>query len=251
MAPTKKSSTVDQAKRASPRDTRIQTNKLLASLSPEDLATLQRDFEPVEMKRRLSIEKPNALIEHVYFVEHGIVSVVVAVDRAMEVEVGLIGYEGMTSVSIVHGDDRSPYSTYVQVDGDGVRIHVRALKEAMRQSEPMRRLFMKFAQTFMIQTSHTAISNAKAKLEVRLARWILMAHDRLRSPTVPLTHEFLALMLGVRRPGVTEAVHALAKSGLIRNPKSGVLHVLDRKGLEKIAGCFYGGPEEQYKRLIG
>ena len=110
----------------------------------------------------------------------------------------------------------------------------------------------RYAQAIMIQTSHTAIAhNSKAKIEERLARWIQMVHDRVPGNELALTHEFIALMLGARRPGVTEAIHALAKLALIRNPKPGMIIVLDRIGLEKAAGPFYGVPEKEYARLIG
>ncbi len=216
-----------------------------------DFRLLQPHLEPVKLERRKIAEKPNVRIEHVYFVSAGIISVVIGVDHNTEVEVGLIGCEGMSGVSIIHGDDRGPHSTYVQVDGHGQRIAVKALTAAMQKSEFMRALFLKYAQAFMIQTNHTAVSNARGKLDERLARWILMAHDRLPGNDIRLTHEFLAVMLGVRRAGVTEAVHVLATRGLIRNDKPGLIELLDRAGLEKTAGSFYGGPEREYKRLIG
>jgi CRP-like cAMP-binding protein len=108
---------------------------------------------------------------------------------------------------------------------------------------------MKFVEAFMFQTSHTAVANACGKLKVRLARWILMAHDRMRDDELPLTHEFLSLMLAVRRPGVTEAINELKHQMLI-DAARGKIVVLNREGLEKIAGAFYGVPEAQYRRLM-
>ena len=102
----------------------------------------------------------------------------------------------------------------------------------------------------MVQTAHTAISNARAKIERRLARWILMAHDRVDGDSLPLTHEFLSLMLGVRRAGVTEALHALATEKLIRSARSEIV-VLNRKGLERRACGSYGVPEAELRRLLG
>jgi CRP-like cAMP-binding protein len=102
----------------------------------------------------------------------------------------------------------------------------------------------------MLQTAHTAIANARATIEARLARWILMAHDRLDAVSLPLTHEFLALILGVRRAGVTEALHALEAQKLIRSARGQVV-VLNRKGIERKAGDAYGGPEAELRRLIG
>ena len=109
---------------------------------------------------------------------------------------------------------------------------------------------LKFVQAFMLQTSHTAICNARSRLDARLSRWILMAHDRTNGAIVPLTHEFLALMLGVRRAGVTEALNMLVKQGLVKSAR-GEITVLNRKGLEMSAGESYGVPEKEYRRLLG
>jgi CRP-like cAMP-binding protein len=102
----------------------------------------------------------------------------------------------------------------------------------------------------MVQTAHTAVANAHARLPERLARWLLMAHDRLDSNILPLTHEFLSLMLGVRRAGVTEAIQSLKRKNVI-NAARGMIEVPDRKGIERIAGDFYGVPEQEYQRLLG
>jgi len=101
-----------------------------------------------------------------------------------------------------------------------------------------------------VQTAQTAMANARAKIDARLARWLLMAHDRIRANTLPLTHEFLALMLGVRRAGVTDALHGLERKKLIRTAR-GEIVVLDRKGIERTAGRTYGAPEVEFRRLIG
>lgn len=225
-------------------------NRLLAALSPDDFALLKGDLKSETWDVRKVIEKRNARIERVCFPDRGIISVVAIADK-IEVEVGLIGCEGVSGLAVVHGDDQSPHSTYVQLAGSGQSISSDAFQRAIRKSETLHKLLLRYAQAFMIQTSHTAIANAKAKVEERLARWILMVHDRVPGNEVALTHEFIALMLGTRRPGVTEAIHALAKHALIRNPKPGTITVLDRTGLEKAAGSFYGIPENEYARLIG
>jgi CRP-like cAMP-binding protein len=156
----------------------------------------------------------------------------------------------MTGTSVVLGSDRSPYETYMQVAGEGQRITVSHLRAAMKASEAMHGLFLKYVQVFMVQTAQTAIANARATIDVRLARWLLMAHDRVRADTLPLTHEFLALMLGVRRAGVTGALNGLERKRLIRTAR-GEIVVLDRKGIERTAGGTYGTPEAEFRRLIG
>jgi CRP-like cAMP-binding protein len=225
-------------------------NRLLAALAPADLALLQGHFTSVTLERRHPLEHPNRKIEHIYFMEQGIASVVAAGDSGREIEVGLIGCEGVSGLPVILGNDRSPHSTYMQVGGSGQKISVQAFCDATGRSPELRALLLRYAQAFMIQTSHTAVANARGSVEERLARWMLMAHDRVEGDDIALTHEFVAVMLGTRRPGVTEAVQALSKKGLIRTDR-GLIVVIDREGLVKRAGKLYGVPEAEYERLIG
>jgi CRP-like cAMP-binding protein len=225
-------------------------NQLLASLSTNDLELLEPHLASVTLGKRKNLERPHRRIEAVYFPESGFASVVAIQSNGKQVEVGLIGREGMTGLPIVLGNHRSPHHTYIQAAGMGKCIAATELREATRTSLSLRDSLLKYVQAFGVQTTHTAISNAQARMDVRLARWILMAHDRIGDDTLPLTHEFLSLMLGVRRPGVTEALNALRKRGLI-SYKRGDITVRDRKGLERTAGEAYGIPEAEYRRLIG
>ena len=161
------------------------------------------------------MERPNRRIDTVYFMEAGIASVVAVQADDTRIEVGLIGREGMSGSAVVLGGDQSPHSTYIQVAGAGLRMPAKELRKAMEASNSLRNLLLKFVQVFMVQTAHTAIANARSHIDQRLARWILMAHDRTGDTTLPLTHEFLALMLGVRRAGVTEALQSLRRQKLI------------------------------------
>jgi len=147
------------------------------------------------------------------------------------------------------GGDRSPHSTYIQAVGSARRIAADALREAVQESPTLARLLLNYVQSFMVQTAHTAVANARGRLPERLARWLLMAQDRIGGNTLPLTHEFLALMLGVRRAGVTETLHVLTRRRLIK-PSRGQIEVLNRKGLESVAGGYYGLPEREYQRLM-
>jgi CRP-like cAMP-binding protein len=225
-------------------------NQLLAAMSASDLALLQPHLQPIVMAVFWDMERPNRRIETVYFMEAGIASVVAVQEDETRIEVGLIGREGMTGIAVVLGGDQSPHSTYIQVAGEGLRMTAKELRKAMDASETMRDFLLKFAQVFMVQTAHTAIANARSKIDRRLARWILMAHDRTGDNTLPLTHEFLALMLGVRRAGVTEALQSLKRQKLIDTGRNKII-VLNRKGIEQVAGSSYGTPEKEYRRLIG
>jgi CRP-like cAMP-binding protein len=219
-------------------------------MSASDLGLLRPHLQPVAMDLLKDMELPNRRIETVYFMEAGIASVVAVQPDETRIEVGLIGSEGMSGTAVLLGGDQSPHSTYIQVAGEGLQITSKQLRQAMDASETLRNLLLRFVQVFMVQTSHTAIANARAHIDRRLARWILMAHDRIRDTTLPLKHEFLALMLGVRRAGVTEALQNLKRQKLIDSSRNQIV-VLDRRGIEKLAGNAYGTPEKEYRRLIG
>jgi len=225
-------------------------NHLLASLAPADLSALESHLEALELPLRHVVEAANKPIKHVYFPTSGIVSVVASGPKDRKIEVGIIGREGMSGVSIVLGDDRSPHETFVQIAGDGLRIAADRLRHAMQASASMRLCFSQYAQAFMVQTAHTALANGRAKVEERLARWLLMAHDRLDGDEIPLTHEFLALMLGVRRAGVTTTLHMVETRALV-SLERGRIMVLDREGLEELGNGVYGVPEAEYRRLTG
>ena len=207
-------------------------------------------MRPITLDRYQFLEKPNRRIEQIYFMDAGIASVVAVQPGEDRVEVGLIGCEGASGTAVMLGGTASPHETYIQAAGEGRQIAVGDFQAAMRASKSLNALLLRYVQAFMVQTAHTAISNARATLDRRLARWILMAHDRVAGDSLPLTHEFLALMLGVRRAGVTETVHALASRGMI-DAGRGQIVVRDRKALEKCAGKSYGVPEAEYRRLIG
>ena len=227
----------------------IQSNLLLAALSASDLSLLRPHLQSVVLALRHEIEAPNVPIANVFFMEGGVASVV-AVSSGQRIEVGLIGREGMTGTAIVLGNHRSPHATYIQVAGKGQRISAARLRTAMAASGAMRALFLKYVQAFTIQTAHTAIANGRATLDERLSRWLLMAQDRIGRPDLPLTHEFLALMLGVRRAGVTDTLNLLEGEKIIQAVRGQVI-VLDRKRLQERARDSYGVPEAEYRRLIG
>jgi CRP-like cAMP-binding protein len=154
------------------------------------------------------------------------------------IEVGIIGREGMTGLGVVLGSDRAQHAVYIQVAGKGMRISADHLREADERSITLHRAMLLYAQAFLAQTTSTALANGRSKIEERLARWLLMADDRIDGDELPLTHEFLGLMLGTHRPGVTIALQALEKAGLITTRRSRVT-ILDRKALEKSSNGTY------------
>ena len=209
-------------------------------MSSADLALLQPDLDPVSLELRQVLETANEPITHNYFIDHGIASIVAGNgNHRRRIEVGLVGFEGMTGLAVVLGNDRSPNENFMQVGGEGRRIDSDRLRVAMRESRSMQRVFLSFAHAFMNQISSTALSNGTSSIEERLARWLLMAHDRrLDDDTIPLTHEFLSLMLGVRRAGVTVALNALERKGVISLTRGQIL-ITDREGLKASANGSY------------
>jgi len=224
-------------------------NRLLNSLSRSDFDLISLHLVPASLNVRDQFERPNKPIEEVCFPATAIVSVVAEHPNGRRIEIGIIGCEGMTGSSLLLGSNRTPHAAYIQVAGDGYRLSVAKLRELLAKTPTLRSSLLKFVQGFMVQTAHTAIANARATLTERLARWLLMAHDRVPGNELRLTHEFLSLMMAVRRPGVTEALQSLQSAGLIRCGRSQI-SMLDRKGIEKIAGSYYGIPEAEYRRLI-
>ncbi|HSM97246.1 MAG TPA: Crp/Fnr family transcriptional regulator [Rhizomicrobium sp.] len=225
-------------------------NRLLAALSPADQNLLEPQLQPVQLEKRRTIEAPNKTVDYVYFPETVIASVVALCGREDRIEVGLIGCEGVSGLTVLMGDLRSPNSTYIQVEGEALRIEADALRTILLKSNSLRELLLRFGHVFTTQIAQTAVANGRAKLEQRLARWILMAHDRTVADDVAITHEFLAVMLGVRRASVTVALDRFEKKGFII-ARRGRITVADRKAIEKLAGHFYGVPEAEFKRLIG
>jgi CRP-like cAMP-binding protein len=224
-------------------------NQLVARMRPEDWALLVPHLEFITLKERQVVEVAGKPITHAHFIEAGVVSVVAVNAEDHRIEVGVIGREGMTGVPLVMGDTKAQHSAYMQIAGSGYRIPATPFVEALKKSPGLTALMLKSAQAFMMQTAHTALANGRARLEERLARWLLMAHDRLDGDAVPLTHEFLAVMLGVRRAGVTVALHSFEQRGFVSR-RRGQLTLIDRAGIEQVAGSFYGMPEAELKHLM-
>lgn len=225
-------------------------NRLLRALSPADLGLLSPRLERVQLSLRQSLETAHQPIDLVYFLESGLGSVVARKEGGATVEVGLFGRDGMTGTSLALGDTESPFDCFTQMDGSAMRISADDLRKAMSQSAAVTDLLMHYARSLGIQTTYTALANGQIKLEERLARWILMVDDRVDHNSFFVTHEFLAMMLGVHRPGVTVALQILESQNLIKSQR-GEIFVKDREGLIGLTKGTYGPAEEEYERLTG
>jgi len=224
-------------------------NKLLRHMRANDFDLLAPHLEAQKLPLRHVIETSQTPITDVYFLETGLASIVSTMPNGRDIEVGISGNEGMTSSSVVLGVMQSPYDSYVQVAGHGYSIATEHLQRAMDTSATLRNYLLLYVHTMVVQTASTALANSQADVASRTARWLLMVHDRTDGPEIMLTHDFLSIMLGVRRPWVTETLHVLEDKRLIR-AKRGQITIVDRTGLLVEANGFYGVAEKEYKRLL-
>jgi CRP-like cAMP-binding protein len=221
----------------------VSPNCVLARLSRADLSLLEPNLQAVELPLRKQLHPRNKRIDHIYFVESGIASVVA--NGAHALEIGIIGREGVTGVPIIMGiNERSQHETYMQVAGTGQRLSAGLLREAIRVSVTLHQSLLDYAHRFMTQVADTALSNGRHKIEERLARWLLLADDRLDNHEIPLTHEFLGTMLGTARPGVTIALQELERRGWITH-RRGAVTIIDRKGLVRSSNGAYLAPKDK------
>ncbi len=223
-------------------------NHLLASLSSGDSGLIIPSLERLDLPVRYRLAAAHEPIGSIYFLEAGIASITSSVGREPAIEIGIIGREGVVNLPALIGSDRSPNNTYMQVGGSGLRIGTETLLDAMGKSVSLTTMLLRSVHVFMVQTASTVLANGRASLAERLARWLLMALDRVDGDEIALTHEFLSVMLGVRRPGVTLAVREFERRGLIAGSR-GVITILDRDGLAISANGYYGVAEAELTRL--
>lgn len=224
-------------------------NQILAGLSDDDLALVLPHLAPTSIKVGQVLEAPSQAIEYVYFPESGLASVLANDDRGQRIEVGPFGRDGMSGSPIVLGVDHSAHETLVQVAGTAHRIHTATVLDLIGNSPTLQSRFLRYIHAFASQTASTVLANARFGLEARLARWLVMIHDRIDGDLL-ITHDFLSVILGVRRAGVTTAMHVLEGEHLIRTAR-GKVSILDRDGLIRLARGSYGRAEAEYARVLG
>lgn len=227
------------------------SNTLLGALSAGDLALLKPHLTRVPLPREFTLLPANQPIEHVYFPEDGIASIVSDMAASGRTEVGIFGREGVSATCLLLGADRSPHESFMQVAGSGgLRIDASRYLDVIRQSETLRTVLLRYVQTFLVQAAQSTATNAHHRIEARLARWLLMAHDRTDGDEIALTHEFMGMMIAAERSTVTVTLHILEGAGMIRSKRGRVI-IRDRDMLEDLAGDSYGVPEAEYRNLIG
>ena len=224
-------------------------NGLIQAMEDADVDLLGADLKRMQCTSGHILIRPCEPIEHIYFLEGGLASMVVFDGIRGAMEVGMRGREGLVGIPAMLGADHMPHQVVMQIGGPMLRIGVTVLREAMDRSASLRSILLRYAYVLLLEAAHGSYVNARFRLDERLARWLLMAADRL-GPQLPLTHKFLGSILGARRSGVTEALHILEGEKLISAARSHIV-VRDRRGLEIRAGRAYGTSEAEYSRLIG
>ena len=223
-------------------------NSLLGALPRKDYLRVLAGLEPVELNFGEVLYEPGQAIRHVYFPNDSLVSLLTVVDGHMALEVGLVGREGMVGIPLALGVDVTSVRALVQGSGTAMRMEAARFRRELAHSAPLQVELLRYAHVLMAQVTQTAACNRFHVVGARLARWLLMTSDRVRSEQFRLTQEFLAHMLGVRRVGVTQAAGALQRRKLISYSR-GRIRILDRPGLEAASCHCYEFVKDVQRRL--
>jgi CRP-like cAMP-binding protein len=234
----------------SSRDAPFLKNALLGALTVGDRERLAPHLKLVSHSRRDLQYDARGMIDYVYFPIGAVMSAVTLMSNGDEIEVATVGKEGMIGHTAAYGQRVSVNRVFVQISGDSWRMEARAFQNGVSESSPLRDLINRYSSAFMAQVSQSVACNGLHQLEKRCCRWLLMTRDRVDSDEMRLTHEFLSVMLGVRRASVTEVLAPLQSEGLVQS-RRGVITLLDRKGLEARSCECYQIVKDEYKWLLG
>ena len=226
------------------------TNRLLSLLSDSDYERLRPHLSSVVFDYRKSLYEASRAIDQVYFPVDGVASLVITTAEGASAEVGTIGNEGMVGLPICLGDDDAPSSVYVQVPGTALRLDARVFRGELAASPTLNLIMLRYAHAFFNQVAQSAACAHLHRVEQRCCRWLLMTRDRMPSGNFLLTHEFLGMMLGVRRTTVTDVMGSLQKAGLIRY-RRGHVNILDHEALQQRSCECYDLSKVEFDRLLG
>jgi CRP-like cAMP-binding protein len=225
-------------------------NRLLARLPAAEYQRLVARMRPVTLDFRLVLYRTGAPIDCVYFLNSGTASALTIMEDGSAIEVATIGNEGLVGLGALLADKTSANEVIMQIAGDGLRMDIDVLEEEAGRDSPLRRQLLLYQTAFLTQVSYSVACNGLHSVQQRCCRWLLMTHDRVDGDEVPLTHEFLGIMLGVRRASVTEVLRPLNERGLLNNGR-GSISILDRSGLEGLACECYRKVKSEFDRLLG
>lgn len=225
-------------------------NLLLRALSKDSRGKILPYLQRVELPHGTIVLRSDRPVEFVYFVEAGTVSMISILENGAGIEVGMVGFEGFVGLSVLLGAPTSQIEGVVQVSGAALSLSATAFRAILSDIPELLNLLLRYVDGFHVQVSQTATCNSHHQIEQRLARWILMTHDRVEGDQFLMRQNFMALMLGVQRPGVTLALGVLQRAGLVRHDK-GVMEVLDRSGLEAASCECHKRVQRRFEWLLG
>lgn len=228
-----------------PHRTGVVQNRFLATLPPAEFEQLRPYLRAVELKRHAVIHEANKPVEAVYFIESGVISRVARTQADGAVEVAMVGHFGLIGLSVILGTNLALHRTVVQIPGVALRIPASDLQAVMIRTPAIRDHLLRYVQLLMSQKAQVALCNAKHEIDKRLARWLLLAHERVSGPNLPVTHDLLAMMLGVRRAGVSEALAVLEAKGIVTKSR-GALRIVSRDALKAHACECYRIIDERF-----
>ncbi|HKR01763.1 MAG TPA: Crp/Fnr family transcriptional regulator, partial [Pyrinomonadaceae bacterium] len=226
----------------------LNENRILSALPAEEGERLSTHLEPVSLKLSQILFRPGERIRYAYFPTNSIISLLTDLEDGSGMEVGLVGREGLAGISIILGGTETKVGT-VQGEGDAFRINAATLREAFHRGGALQAGLLRYTHALMTQISQSVVCNARHQIDGRLARWLLMYHDRIGRDEFALTHEFMANMLGVRRAGVSMVANRLQQMGFIRY-KRGRITILNRAGLEAFTCECYPAVKEKYDDFL-
>ena len=224
-------------------------NRLLRALPPDVSEKLGLQLEVLDMEVRHCVFEADRPSQYVYFPLSGVISIHTKMSEDVAVEIATIGREGMVGLEVFLGGGQTPAAAFCQVPGRAARIGADAFRAVVRDNAPLTALLLRYTQAMLIQVAQSSACNRVHSLEERCARWLLMTHDRVPGDRFALTQEFLAELLGVRRPSVSIAASILQRAGFVRYSR-GRIEIVDRAGLESVACECYGVIAREYERLI-
>ena len=228
----------------------LRSNRLLAALPPEEVELLQPRLEAVQLPLRQNLYEADRPIDHVYFLHRGVASMVTEIPGGLSVEMATVGPEGMVGIPIFLGAERMASKAFIQVPGEGVRMEADAFRDVIARCPVLNRLLLRYTLALMTLLAQNAACNRTHAVEERCSRWLLLTQDRVHQASFPLTQEFLAEMLGVRRPTVSIAASLLARAGLVSYVR-GRITILDRPGLEAASCDCYRIIAGEFEHLVG
>ena len=224
-------------------------NRILCHLPAEAFDALRPQLQRVKLKQNDLLQQPNRRLSNVFFLESGLANIFANTKRDGKVEVGIVGRFGLIGVPVVLGTMFSNHMGIMEVAGEGLQIKARDLRRAMDQHPVVRQQLMNYVHALLIQNSQTILCNARHHIEERLARWLLLARDRLDGDVIPLTHELFSMMLGVRHVGIAAGLAELERMSAIRR-RRGTVEIIDRTLLEQMTCECYRIIAAQYRRLV-